>query len=614
MRNLQLNLWLASALAAGLLAACGGSDAPTPTAISGTAATGKAIAGGSVALKCAAGTASAVTTGANGNFSMSVNGLTFPCVARVDYKDETGAAQKLQTFVSGLGIANITPVTELIVASLTGNSAANAFDNFDTVVKTKTFTAAQINAAAVGVKSYLKGLGVVVDDMPADPIGTAFVATSSGITGDRFDKVLDALGALLTKNGKKLNDLVADASKLGSSSSTALAGYPATAIYTGKLSDGSACTINVAADHTVTASAPSWAYSSASIKANLDGSYYETTTATTEVVAGVFYNGKTRFYEAAAGNYATASKATPSFLVGTTFDATSGKLVAAFGYANTDSSNSVVGVNFSFTCAGEAYPAGATVLPSEFNKAPVSNFKATSFVGTFNAPASSGSPVVKTACTITVDSLGNTTLTSPNFTGGALVAPYTALDTYNGSTNDANNASYTLQSGSDSYVIFLRNQSNVRSAQVVINTSGSGTSSKGEKALTCSTANDASPALAAYLAKAGTYKGNLNRGLNFSGNTNSPVCTVTISAAGVTTYTDSLGSVRSVTSNAANPPSVTAYTGLGTNYDLQSDGNFAMTFDTPATARDSSTNELLGDRLFYAKPGASESCLRLIKQ
>lgn len=600
-------------LAVGLLAGCGGGDSPAPASstISGTAATGAAISGGTVTLKCTAGTASTVTTDVNGNFSVSPSGITFPCVGRVDYKDSSGISQKLHTFISKSGVANITPISELIVASLTGTSPANAFDNFDTAVKPKNFTATQVTAAVVAVKAYLKGQGLAVDDIPSDPLGTAMVATSSGTPGDKFDKVLDALGVLLTKNKQKLSDLVATFIT-STSASPALAGYPATAVYVGKLSDGSACSITVAADHSITASAASWAYTGASIKANLDGTYYQGTGA--DVGFGLFYNGKSNFYGATAGDYAAASKSAPAFQVGLNLDATSGKFISAYGTAITDSSYFVAGANFDFTCAGEAYPAGGAIPPSEFNKAPASEFKATSFIGTFNAPDFSGQPPVLTACTIAVDSVGNTTLTSPNFTGGSLVARYTSLYTSTGSVNDVNNATYELKLGPDRFTIFLRNNAGVRSAQVTINGLGSGVSSKGEKALTCSTANDPGPGLVAYLAKAGTYKGVLSRGNNFSGNTNSPVCNVTISAAGVTTYTDSLGGVKSVTSNAANPPTITVDATYGTNYDLQPDGNFAVTFDTPPTLRDSSTNQLLGDRLFYAKPGASESCLQLKKQ
>ncbi len=613
MKPRRFNFWLPMVLAVGLQAGCGGgnSTAPVSLNISGTAATGAAIAGGTVALKCTAGAAGTVTTDINGNFSVSPSGITFPCVGRVDYKDSSGASQKLHTFISKPGVANITPISELIVASLTGTTAANAFDNFDTVVKPKSFAATQVTAAIVTVKAYLKSLGLAVDDIPSDPLGTAVVATGNGVAGDKFDKVLDALGVLLTKNKQKLSDLVATFIT-STSPSQALAGYPATAVYVGKLSDGSACTINVAADHSITASAPNWAYTGASIKANLSGTYYSSDSGA-DIGFGLLYSGKSNFYGATAGDPLTATKTTPAFQVGLNLDATSGKFISAQGNAITDSSYFFAKANFDFTCAGEAYPAGGAIPPSEFFKAPASEFKATSFVGTFNAPDFSGQPPVLTSCTITVDSVGNTTLTSPNFTGGALAARYTYLNTSNGVVNDVNNATYDFKLGPDRYTIFLRNISGVRAAQVTINGLGSGVSSKGEKALTCSTANDPGPGLAAYLAKAGTYKGIVS-GFNFSNNPNSPVCNVTISAAGVTTYTDSLGVVRSVTSNAANPPQVTVDAVYGTNYDLQPDGNFAITFDTPATTRDSSTNQLLGDRLFYAKPGASESCLQLKKQ
>ena len=67
-----------------MLAACGGgggSDAAPQTpdndtlTLQGTAATGAAIAGAAVDVKCAAGSGSA-TTAANGNFAVSIEGVT----------------------------------------------------------------------------------------------------------------------------------------------------------------------------------------------------------------------------------------------------------------------------------------------------------------------------------------------------------------------------------------------------------------------------------------------------------------------------------------------------------------------------------------------------------
>ena len=213
-----------SSAALSVLVACGGGGGAgvtaTPTAsVAGTAATGAAIASGTVTLKCVSGTSTAATTGTDGSFSIDVSSVTLPCVGRVDYKDASGAPQKLHTFISAAGTANITPVTELLVASLTSGTAADAFDKFDGT-KAKAFTAAQIKAAADAVKTYLKNtLGVDTTNLPDDPVGTKFVATAGSTAGDKADKVLDDLAAKLKAGGKKLGDAVGDISKGGSGGS-----------------------------------------------------------------------------------------------------------------------------------------------------------------------------------------------------------------------------------------------------------------------------------------------------------------------------------------------------------------------------------------------------------
>ena len=168
--------------------------------VSGTAATGTAIGAGTVTLQCISGLTAAVSTGADGGFSIDARGVTFPCFAMAAYKDSNGNVQKLHSFVSAPGIANITPITELIVASLTTGNPVFAFDNFDPV-KVKSFTTAQVKAATDAVKTYLKLLGVDTANLPDDPIGTKFVAKSANTPGDLVDKVLDDVKGKLASAG-----------------------------------------------------------------------------------------------------------------------------------------------------------------------------------------------------------------------------------------------------------------------------------------------------------------------------------------------------------------------------------------------------------------------------
>ena len=173
---------------------------PPTVSVTGTAATGAAIAGGAVTLNCVSGKTGIASTGADGSFSVNAAGVTFPCVARVDYKDSAGVPQQLHSFVTAAGNANISPVTDLLVANLTGGSAAEAFDKFDPA-RASAVTPAQLAAAAGKVKAYLKTLGVDTTNLPDDPITIKFVAKNGATPGDAFDKVLDDVKARLTASG-----------------------------------------------------------------------------------------------------------------------------------------------------------------------------------------------------------------------------------------------------------------------------------------------------------------------------------------------------------------------------------------------------------------------------
>ncbi len=214
-----------SLVLAAVLSACGGvgdvASAPAAGAatISGTAATGAAIAAGSVTLKCVSGTSTAATTGADGRFSIDVSAVTLPCLVRVTYKDASGATQTLHSLATAAGNVNITPFTEMMVASATGGTPAAAFDSFD-ATKTKAITAAQLTAAAAAVKTYLGNLGVATANLPADPIGGKFTPAIGGTAGDAADKVLDDLAAKLKTAAKKLSDVTVDISKGGTGAST----------------------------------------------------------------------------------------------------------------------------------------------------------------------------------------------------------------------------------------------------------------------------------------------------------------------------------------------------------------------------------------------------------
>lgn len=182
--------------------ATGGNDAPTAAALtlSGTAATGAAIAGGAIDVKCASGSGT-TTTIADGTYSISITGATLPCVLHVTAGStslyslaEAGSASSVH--------ANITPLSQLVAAQLAGGDPAALFANFDASAQTR-LTASNVAAAITSVTAALSG---AVDLTGVDPLKDTLVAASAGTTGNALDQKLDALKAALAAAGITLAD------------------------------------------------------------------------------------------------------------------------------------------------------------------------------------------------------------------------------------------------------------------------------------------------------------------------------------------------------------------------------------------------------------------------
>ena len=191
-----------------LLAACGGGGGgSTPLSISGTAATGAALADASVQIKCASGTGTA-TTAANGSFSVVIPGAALPCVL-----EATGGTTKLHSLIeSGAGStvkANITPLSELLLARLAGAAPATLFETFDAAAQAK-LTASALGAART---SLIAGLDGVVDLNNVDPLKDTLVI------GNPLDQLLDTLAATLLLAQTTLQDLALAVATSGATTS-----------------------------------------------------------------------------------------------------------------------------------------------------------------------------------------------------------------------------------------------------------------------------------------------------------------------------------------------------------------------------------------------------------
>ncbi|NML42803.1 hypothetical protein HHL11_03500 [Ramlibacter sp. G-1-2-2] len=196
-----------------LLAACGGGSSDstlstpvTPTtpaaalSVSGTAATGAPLANAAITLKCASGSATA-TADANGKYTASITGGKLPCVLTAK---STDGATELHSVAAGTGDAattvNITPLTELLLARLTGGDPKAYVAGFSATV---TISAADVAAAQAALLQTLQAAGVDTTNV-ADILAGALTAGSH--TG--YDGVLDQLQVTITAAGSSLAELV----------------------------------------------------------------------------------------------------------------------------------------------------------------------------------------------------------------------------------------------------------------------------------------------------------------------------------------------------------------------------------------------------------------------
>jgi len=199
-----------TAIQAALLTACGGggsdSTAVTPPppaslSISGTAATGAAIVGGTVDVKCAAGTGTA-TTIADGSYTITISGGTLPCVMHV-----TASNVDLYSLAEGgtgdTVRANITPLSQLVAAQVAGGDPANLFANLDASAQTL-LTASNV---AKAITSVTTSLSSAIDLTGIDPLKDPLVAANGNTTGNALDQKLDALKAALAAAGITLADI-----------------------------------------------------------------------------------------------------------------------------------------------------------------------------------------------------------------------------------------------------------------------------------------------------------------------------------------------------------------------------------------------------------------------
>jgi hypothetical protein len=178
------------------LVACGGDSSPALT-VSGVAATGLAIDGGSVVVQCVSGTGTA-TTQSNGAYSVSVTDGQGPCLITV-----TKGAIVLRSITpkttTGTAVANVTPISNAIVTALVqakGAATPAALVSNAAFIPSNENLTRTVEAVLVKIN-----LALVAANQPPLAAGTDllgkpnFVAatTNAPTAGDALDKALDVL-------------------------------------------------------------------------------------------------------------------------------------------------------------------------------------------------------------------------------------------------------------------------------------------------------------------------------------------------------------------------------------------------------------------------------------
>ena len=234
-RALTLTLALTTA---GLITACGGGSGDTATGVqpptppvttsvtlTGVVARGAALAGAAVSAKCAANTGTA-TSGTGGDYTLTVTAGVFPCVVQATSSDAATVLHSVATANTAGGTtasANITPLTELLVAQVTGTQPATYMASVAASTLSTTITASTVSTAQTAVAATLTAAGVSLTGI-TNMVTDTLVPATTGSTGNGYAQVLGALNQAITSSGTTLAALttsVAAAAAGGSTNVTA---------------------------------------------------------------------------------------------------------------------------------------------------------------------------------------------------------------------------------------------------------------------------------------------------------------------------------------------------------------------------------------------------------
>lgn len=258
--HLIRSLFVTCALAF-VLSGCGGgggeSNLPAARTLSGVAAVGSPIVNGSISASCAAGSTLTATTSGTGSWQVTLSSThTLPCAVQLSGGIINAAANTTpyHAIATAPGNVNITPLTDLMVANLTGAATPNTwFVGLSTTPALLTsITQNDVDTSLTNLRAALSGLTPL---STINPITTAFTPTPGNVSDD----MLTALQTAMTSSGVTYVSLLGNASAptftapvagfntalttayTGTTSGSALASFPGT--YNLTASDGTTATV-----------------------------------------------------------------------------------------------------------------------------------------------------------------------------------------------------------------------------------------------------------------------------------------------------------------------------------------------------------------------------------
>ncbi|MDD5333442.1 MAG: IPT/TIG domain-containing protein [Rhodoferax sp.] len=210
------------------LTACGGGSSvvdPVNGTLAGTAAVGNPIAGGTVKVVCAGGSAlPGTTTSGVGAWQVTLAGQGLPCAVQVSGGSVNGVANTTayHSIALALGTVNVTSLTDLLLANLVGSATpATWFSGLTTNPTALTSIGqAQVDSALAKLRGAMTGLPPLAS---VNPITTRFTPAPGNVSDDMLAALQAAMKATGIPYSTLLNSAAAAAfTAPGSALTTAL--------------------------------------------------------------------------------------------------------------------------------------------------------------------------------------------------------------------------------------------------------------------------------------------------------------------------------------------------------------------------------------------------------